>query len=100
MQTMFPAEGLAQIIRSPDGHNGHGQETHSHNANGKQKARGFAGKGLKRLCSLGCGTDVASAGFKQRRRRGKNDEVHDQVGEHHADRNVSGGMVQILLGRA
>lgn len=49
MQTMFPTEGLAQIIRSPDGHDWHRQETDSYDSNAKQKACGFAGERLKRV---------------------------------------------------
>jgi hypothetical protein len=88
MQAMLPAERLADVVRRAGGHDRHRKEADRDHANREQDAGRGSRQRLQRFSRLGSARDLGAPGGVQRGRGGQDDEIHDDVGKQHAERNV------------
>ena len=65
MQTVLPAECLAEIIGGAGGHHGNGDEGDANDADREQNAGEMSGKRFQRGGSLRCGVNVVLPGLEE-----------------------------------
>src|SRR5262249_44838145 len=95
----FPAESFANCICCRTSQDRHCQKTRSNQTQSHQDRRRIASQRTKCFSCLRSGINVGIACLVQGSRVRKDYEIHDEIGEQHAEKHIPGGVFQFSVRR-
>lgn len=93
-----PAERLRHVVGRASRHHGYGERPDTNDPSREQHTRTRPSKRTQRFSRLGCSLDVGLAAGVERGSSRHYDEIHNYVGEQHADEHIAPAARELSIG--